>query len=121
MTTAVRNWVAQWVSSIFALYIITKVIPGIQAKDIASMAMVVVALAFANSFIRPIILFFAWPINCMTFGLFGFALNIVFFLILGSGVIAGFHVLTPQAAVIGSLLMGALSGVFSFILQDRSR
>ncbi len=120
MTTGIRNWVAQWVSSVLALFIITKFVPGIQGKDFVSLAMVVVALAFANSFIRPIIMFFAWPINCLTFGLFGFALNIFFFMALGNGLIAGFHVLTPLAAVIGSVLMGILSGVFSFILQDRS-
>lgn len=121
MTTVIRNWAAHWISSLFALFIITKTVPGIETKGIAPIATVVVALAFANSFIRPIIMFFAWPINCLTFGLFGFALNIIFFMTLGGGMVSGFRVLTPLAGVIGSLLMGLLSGVFSFILQDRGK
>ncbi len=118
MTSTIRNWIAHWVASILALLIITKFVPGIRAEGIVAIATVVVALSLANSFIRPIIMFFAWPINCLTFGLFGFALNIIFFGILGSGVIKGFRVDSALATVIGSLLMGALSGVFSFILQD---
>lgn len=116
--TAVRNWAAQWVASILALFVITKVVPGITSTSIASLVSVVVAMAFANSFIRPIIMFFAWPINCLTFGLFGFALNIVFFGVLGSGFISGFRVSSPLSSVIGAVLMGALSGLFSFILKE---
>ncbi len=121
MTTAIRNWVAHWVSSVFALFIIANAHIGIKATSIVPLIVVVVALSFANSFIRPIIMFFAWPINCLTFGLFGFALNIIFFGMLGTGMVQGFTVASPVAAVIGSVLMGALSGIFSMILQDRSR
>jgi putative membrane protein len=102
---SLRNWIAQWVASVLALYVITKVVPGIQATSVVSLCFVVVALAFANSFIRPIIMFFAWPINCLTFGLFGFALNIIFFGILGGGMIEGFRVHTPLATVIGSFIL----------------
>ncbi len=115
--SAIRNWAAQWVASVLALFIITKVVPGITTTSVVSLISVVVAMGFANSFIRPIIMFFAWPINCLTFGLFGFALNIIFFGVLGK-VIPGFQVSSSFSAIIGAVLMGALSGLFSFILKE---
>ena len=77
----------------------------------------VVVLGLANSIIRPIIMFFAWPINCLTFGLFGFVLNVVLFLIVGN-LGFGFHVQSALHALIGSVAMGVFSGALSVILTD---
>lgn len=116
-----KNWIVRWIANIVALFAVTQFVPGIQfdGKHYLSLVLVVVGLALANAVIRPIIMFFAWPINCLTLGLFGFALNIVFFWIAGSGVVPGYTVVGPIAALIGSVAMGALSGFISFIFKDR--
>ena len=117
-----KNWLMRWIANIVALLIIvyaywatnsTKGHPGIYVETPTAIAIAVVALGLANSVIRPIILFFAWPINCLTFGLFSFVLNVLLFLLVGN-LGFGFHVTGPLHALIGSVAMGILSGAINF-------
>jgi putative membrane protein len=130
----VKNWIMRWVASTVALLLIvlayweivepaakhfsTRTTPGIWVDSPTAVLMAVLALGLANSVVRPIILFFAWPINCLTFGLFSFALNALLFLVVGN-LGFGFHVNGVLAALIGSLAMGFLSGMINFFLKDR--
>ena len=116
-----KNWIVRWIANIAALFAVTLFVPGIHfdGHHYLSLVIVVVGLALANAVIRPIIMFFAWPINCLTFGLLGFALNILFFWVAGSGVVQGYEVHGALPALIGSVAMGILSGVISFLFKDR--
>src|SRR5689334_20029308 len=121
-----RNWLMRWIANIIALLIIvygywvTKTgsgHPGIYVDSPTAIVVAVIALGLVNSIIRPIILFFAWPINCLTFGLFSFVLNVLLFLLVGN-LGLGFHVTSPIHALIGSVAMGFLSGAINFFLSD---
>ncbi|SRR5579871_3389357 len=118
-----KNLLTRWIASALALFIITQLKIGIEVKsqgvDTAGILLVVVlALGLVNALIRPIIMFFAWPVNCLTFGLFGFVLNVgLFWLVLNF--VPGFHVSGPIAAVIGFVAMGVISGLINFLLKDR--
>ncbi len=115
-----RNWLMRWIASALALFIITKLNIGIYVdKDsIGILIIAVIALGLINSLIRPIIMFFVWPINCLTFGLLGFIINAILFEVVGY-LVPGFHVKGFVAALIGSILMGLFSGFFNFFLKDR--
>ncbi len=121
-----RNWFLRWISNILALLVIVGAYqltstsgsrPGIWVESPLAVVIAVVALALANSAIRPIIMFFAWPINCLTFGLFSFVLNVLLFLMVGN-LGFGFHVTNPLHAVIGSVAMGIVSGVITSMLRE---
>ncbi len=119
-----KNWIIRWIANILALLIIVKVVPGI-TLDSAHPVMLfvaVVALGLANAIIRPIIMFFVWPINCLTFGLFGFVVNALLFFAVGQLHI-GFTIKPGVdgfiASLIGSVGMGVLSGLINFVLKDR--
>lgn len=122
-----KNWIMRWIASILALLVIVAGYsistpsghhPGIWVENPTSVVIAVLALGLANSIIRPIIMLFAWPINCLTFGLFSFVLNVLLFLMVGR-IGLGFHVETPVDALIGSIAMGVLSGLINFFLADR--
>jgi len=113
-----KNWIASWAASALALFIITKIGIGVKADTVAAGAIFIVLLSLVNSFIRPVVMFFAMPINCLTLGLFGFVINAAIFMLVGNS-IGGFHVLNLFSAMIGSVLMGLLSGAFGFVLQDK--
>lgn len=115
-----RNWIVRWIAGGLALYLVTQIVPGISLdkSQLAGLLVAMVALAFVNALIRPIIMFFVWPINCLTFGLLGFVINVLLFWLVGQFV-PGFHVKTMVAALEGSILMGILSGLFNFLLKDR--
>ncbi|HZO90615.1 MAG TPA: phage holin family protein [Chthonomonadaceae bacterium] len=114
-----KNWLLRWIASALALFIVTKLVPGIHADNLPTLLLVVIILGLINSFIRPIIMFFVWPINCLTFGLLGFVINVLLFWFVGSNLVPGYHVKSLGDALIGSILMGLLSGFFNFILKDR--
>jgi putative membrane protein len=115
-----RNWIVRWIASAVALLIVTHVVPGIHIKnDVQTVLIVVVALGAVNMFIRPLIMFFVWPINCLTFGLLGFCINVLLFWLVGSIQPDRFKVDSPLAALIGSVAMGVLSGLINMLLKDR--
>ena len=122
-----KNWILRWVAGILALLLIVAAYtvvkgpkgPGIYVDSLTAIVIAVVALGLANSVIRPIIMLFAWPINCLTFGLFSFVLNVILFLMVGK-LGFGFHVSTAMDALIGSVAMGMLSGSINFFLADSS-
>lgn len=118
-----KNWVIRWIADILALLIIVKVVPGISIDKAHPLMLflAVIALGFANAIIRPIIMFFVWPVNCLTFGLFGFVVNAMLFFVvgrmnLGFYIVPGFNGLI--AALIGSVGMGILGGLLNFALKD---
>jgi putative membrane protein len=119
-----KNWMIRWIANILALLIVTMIVPGIKLDTAHPLLLVgaVVALGLANAIIRPIIMFFVWPINCLTFGLLGFVVNALLFwgvgqFKLGFTIAPGLKGLT--ASLIGSIAMGILSGVINFVLKDR--
>lgn len=114
-----KNWVVRWIASALALFIVASVVPGIKVDSLGTLLIAVVVLGLVNSCIRPLIMFFVWPINCLTFGLLGFAINVLLFWFVGSNLVKGFHVEGPYAALIGSVAMGFLSGLFNMILKDK--
>jgi putative membrane protein len=119
-----KNWIIRWIANILALLIIVKVVPGISLESGHTLMLfaAVVALGLANAIIRPIIMFFVWPINCLTFGLFGFVVNALLFFAVGR-MNLGFTIKPGIegfiASLIGSVGMGVLSGLINFVLKDR--
>lgn len=116
-----KNLLTRWLAAVLALLVITQtnLIPGIHATDMVALIATTVVMGFANAFIRPIIMFFAWPVNCLTFGLLGFLINGLLFYVAGN-VVPGFVVKDYLSALLGSLVMGVLSGLFNYLLKDKN-
>ena len=117
-----RNWIMRWIAS--AVGIAHRRQPAHRhlarpVRQIGTLVVAVVVLGLVNAFVRPIIMFFVWPINCLTFGLLGFVINVLLFWVVGSKLVPGFHVDNFTAALIGSVLMGLFSGAINFLLADR--
>lgn len=118
-----KNWITRWIASALALFVIANLKVGVtlvnhDANALTALAIATVALGLANALIRPIIMFFAWPVNCLTFGLFGLVVNAALFWVVGT-VVPGFKVAGPVPALIGSLAMAVISGFINFVLKDR--
>ena len=118
-----KNWITRWIASALALFIIVNLNIGVSvtrhnSSALTTLAIATVAIGLANALIRPVIMFFAMPINCLTFGLFGLIVNAALFWAVGT-LVPGFKVAGAVPALIGSLAMGVISGLINFLLKDR--
>lgn len=115
-----RNWTVRYICSVLALWLVCSVGIGVSARPATSLLLAALVIGLANTFVRPILKLLTAPLNCMTFGLFGFVLNAFLFFVV-QFVVPGFRVESAGAALIGSLAMGALSSLLNSLLSDKPR
>jgi putative membrane protein len=116
-----KHLLLRWLASALALMVIVNFVPGIHVigeNKIVTLLITAAVLGLVNSFIRPIIMFFVWPLNCLTFGLMGFVVNVLMFQ-LTDYLVDDFKIDSLLWAVIGALAMGLLSGLFNFMLGEK--
>ena len=114
------NWLLRWVISGVALAIVAQ-IPGLGItyhNDIGALAMATVVIGLLNSLVKPILSLLTLPLNCLTFGLFGFILNAILFSSVHF-IVPKFGVTTIWGALLGPILMGLLSGVMNMLIEDK--
>lgn len=113
-----KAWVLRWVVNAVALALVAHLGIGVNYDNLSGLLLATVAIGFANAVVRPILVFFTMPLSCMTLGLFGYVITFLLFYIVGQ-VVPGFHVTTIQGAVLGSILLGIISGLLSHFVVDR--
>src|SRR5215831_5047394 len=99
------NWILRWVISGIALAIVAQV-PGLGItyhNDIGALALATVVIGLINSLVRPVLALLTLPLNCLTFGLFGFVLNAILFTSVHL-VVPKFEVTSIWGAVLGPIL-----------------
>ncbi|MEI6914356.1 MAG: phage holin family protein [Armatimonadota bacterium] len=79
---------------------------------------VVFLLGFANATVRPLVKLFLWPLNCLTFGLLGFFINVLIVYILDLA-LADFDTGGFVGALYISVAMSILGGVANSYLKSR--
>ncbi len=100
-------------------------LPGIRVRGdgwivYAAMALI---LSIVNLVIRPVLKFFSFPIRVLTLGLFTLVINAFTFWL--SSYIAvhyfkvGFHVDDFITAFLGALIVSIVSGVLSWLFEDK--
>lgn len=83
---------------------------GIKLTGVLSTFIVVALMAVVNALIRPILLAFTLPLNCLTLGLFTLIVNALMFWLVGElGV--GLEVKNFWAALFGSVVMSIISSI----------
>ncbi len=115
----------RWVVSAIALYLTALLADalglGIRVSGAPGALLAVAALAIVNALIRPLILLFTLPLNCLTLGFFTFLINALLFRLVGAGWIPGFRVEGPLAAIFGSVVMGIISGLANQLVAPKER
>lgn len=75
----------------FAVFIASKILPGIHVDSFVTAIIIAVVLGVINTFIKPILSILAFPITLLTLGLFTLVINGVL-VILASLLVSGFVV-----------------------------
>jgi putative membrane protein len=116
----VRGLIIRWVTTALALWLTSFIVKGIAIEGIGSLFFAAVVLGIFNAVLRPLVLLITFPINLVTLGLFTLVINGAM-LKLTSEVVRGFSVTGFWSAVIGAVLLSAISFALNLFVNDAGR
>ena len=112
-----RGLVIRWVTTAFALWITSLIVKGIEVDGIMPLFFAAVVFGVFNAILRPLVLVITFPINLLTLGLFTLIINGAM-LKLTSDVVRGFAVHGFWSAVVGALLLSAISFALNLFINE---
>ena len=115
-----RGLVIRWVTTVVALWLTSLIVRGITIDGVLPLFFAAVVLGIFNAILRPLMLVITFPINLLTLGLFTFIINGAM-LKLTADVVRGFSVEGFWPAVVGALLLSAISFALSLFVSDAGR
>ena len=104
------QFIIRWFVNAIALYIVTRILPGIQLADFGSALVAVLVIGLVNALIKPILLLLTLPITILTFGLFSLVINALMLMLAGN-LTPGFQVDGFGTALIGSILLSIITTI----------
>ena len=115
-----RGLLIRWITTAFALWLTSLIVGGIQVDGIMPLFFAAVVLGIFNALLRPLVLIITFPINLVTLGLFTFVINGLILKLTGD-VVRGFSVHGFWSAVIGAVLLSAISFALNLFVNDAGR
>lgn len=106
----------RWLLGGLALFLTTKVVPGLHVSDIQSVLIAVFVLGLLNALIRPIVNLFTGCIQVLTLGLLTLVINAAFFYWAGD-LVQGFEVSGFWPAFWGSIVMSVISFLLNMFVR----
>lgn len=97
----------------FFIFIICRLIPGIQIDGYQSAIITTFVLALLNAFLKPFLNIISLPITLITLGAFSLIINTVIIL-LADSLVDGFSVSGFFSAFIFSILLSAIQSIIQF-------
>jgi putative membrane protein len=107
--------IVNWLLSALALWLVARIIPGIEVRDYGAALLATVVIAVVNFFFGPILRFFGFPLIFLTLGLFSLVINAVL-LKLASLFAPGFRVHGFLAAFLGSIVLTVLTYILKYVV-----
>ena len=103
-----------------ALALAARLVPGIFVANWRSALLAGLVLGLVNALVRPVLVILTFPLTLLTLGLFLLVLN-AFCLALTAWLVPGFDVVGFLPAVLGSLIVSAVSWLLTAFVSDRGR
>ena len=94
-----------WVVLAVALWVASRVVPGVIISSWGALAIGAVVLGVVNTVVRPVMTILTLPITLLTLGLFYLVVNGAAFG-LAAAFVPGFEVTSLVAAILGALVTG---------------
>ena len=109
------SWLINLFLNAAAVLAAAYILPGVAVQSFWTALLAAFLLAIANVLLRPILLFFALPLNVLTLGLFTFAVDAIILLVVAA-VLPGMTIGNFAWALLFALVLALLSYLFhSFI------
>lgn len=97
------------------LWLAQKFVPGVSFTDSSTMLVAALVLGVINALVRPVVILLTLPLTLVTLGLFLLVVNAGMFA-LAAWLLEGFRVDTPQAALLGGLVVSLVSWIGHMII-----
>lgn len=110
-----NGFLATLISNALAIIIMPYIFSTVHVSNLGSALAAALVLGFANAFIKPVMLFFSFPITLLTFGLFAFVINGAV-LKLTSVFVKGFQIDTWGTAILGAIVLSFISNIIQRII-----
>ena len=69
------GFLIRWAVCALALWVARALVPGIRIEGAATLWLAALLLGFVNAVVRPLLVFFTFPLTILTLGLFLFVIN----------------------------------------------
>src|SRR3954468_14797587 len=107
----------RWGVTIIAVFVATRLVPGIHYDDWVGLALFAAVLGLVNAIVKPILTLLTLPLVVLTLGLILVLINALMFL-LASALVPSFAVDNFWAALFGSLVVSVVSWLLSIFLPN---
>ena len=91
---------------------------GITVSSFVTSIIVAVVLGLLNTFIKPLLVFFTFPVTIVTLGLFLFVINALI-IILCSKIVGGFQVNTFWTALLFSIILSLSQSITNRFISEK--
>jgi putative membrane protein len=112
----IAGFLARLLINAVAIYLTTRILPGIRVPDVPSALVAALVLGLVNAFIRPVVLLLTLPLNILTLGLFTLVVNALM-LYLVAAVVPKFEIANFLSALVGALLIAVISTLLSHLFR----
>ncbi len=103
-----------------AIYLAAAILPGLEIRGLPAALGAGLVLGLINAVVRPVLVVLTLPVTLLTLGLFLLVLNGLC-LWLTALVVDGFEVAGFWSAVLGALIVSAVSWLLTAFVSDRGR
>ena len=103
-----KRFLTHWVTTAVALGVAGWILPGVTVSSLSTLLVAALVLGFVNAVVKPILVLLTLPITVITLGVFYFVVNGMAFA-LAAWLVPGFDVRSFGWAMLGALLVGAVS------------
>jgi len=107
-----------WALNACALFIVMKLVPGIQIDRFGDLLIATLVLGLLNAFLRPLVILLTLPVTILTMGLFTLVINGVMFY-LAANMVSGFHVTGFGSAFLAAFFFSIFSFILNMIFQTK--
>jgi putative membrane protein len=112
--------IARIVVVALGLWIASRIVPGVEIRDLETLLLAALLLGIANAIVRPILIFVTLPLTLLTLGLFILVINAAMFALV-SLFLHGFVVHGFGAAFFGALVVSVVGWFASVFIGKRGR
>ncbi len=98
----------------FAVMVTAYLLPGVHVRDFFTAVVVSLVLSIMNMVVKPVLILLTLPVTILTLGLFYFVINGIMVFV-ASLVVPGFTVKNFLWAILFSLILSVVNGVFHLL------